>query len=108
MKFSFLERPQFTKKVVKIVEEDTYFALQNFLLENPDWGDVVPRLSYPIRKIRWNIKGRGKRGGVRIVYFLAKSDDYIIFLDIWAKNEKQDLSKDEYKNLCQFLAEIGL
>lgn len=108
MKFSFLERPQFTNKLLKLVDEDTYYELQNFLLENPDWGDVVPRLSYPIRKIRWRIKGRGKRGGVRVIYFLAKADDCIIFLDIWAKNDKVDLTIDEYKVLCDFLTEIGI
>ena len=108
MKFSFLERPQFTKNLTKLIDDDSYFELQNFLLENSDWGDVIPRLPYSIRKIRWRIKGRGKRGGVRVVYFLAKGDDYNIFLDIWAKNEKQDLTQDEYKTLCEFLAEIGL
>ncbi len=74
MKFSFLERPQFTKKLIDYVDQDDYFELQDFLLERPDWGDVIPRLSYPVRKIRWKIKGIGKRGGARIVYFLAKSD----------------------------------
>lgn len=108
MKFSFLERPQFTKKLKKQIGEENYFNLQDFLLEHPDWGDVIPRLAYPIRKIRWKIKGRGKRGGVRVVYFLAKSDDYIIFLDVWAKNDKEDLSKDEYNILCDFLAETGI
>ncbi len=108
MKFSFLERSQFTKKIKKQIGEENYFELQDFLLENPDWGDVIPRLSYPIRKIRQKIKGRGKRGGVRVVYFLAKSDDYIIFLDVWAKNDKQDLSKDEYNVLCDFLAEMEI
>jgi hypothetical protein len=49
-------------------------------MEHPDWGDVIPRLSYPIRKIRWKVKGQGKPGGARIVYFLAKSDNYIVFL----------------------------
>lgn len=108
MKFSFLERPQFTKKVIKILEESDYFDLQNFLLEYPDWGDVIPKLRYPIRKARWKIKGKGKRGGARVVYYLAKSDDYIIFLDIWTKNEKKDLSRDEYRVLCDFLAELEL
>lgn len=106
MKFCFLEKPQFTKKVLKLIGDDNYYDLQDFLLEHPDWGDVIPRLPYPIRKVRWKIKGRGKRGGIRVVYFLAKSDDYIIFLDIWAKNEKEDLSSSEYKTLCEFLSEL--
>ncbi len=108
MKFSFLERPQFTKKLINLVDQESYFELQDFLLEHPDWGDVIPRLSYPIRKVRWKVKGQGKRGGARIVYFLAKSDNYIVFLDIWTKNEKEDLERSDYENLCDFLKENGL
>lgn len=108
MKFSFLERPQFTKRIIKLLPEDEYFSLQNYLLEHPADGKVVPRLSFAIRKIRWRTKHSGKRGGVRIVYYLVLTRDVIIFLDVWAKNEKEDLTQTEYKHLCDYLDELGL
>ncbi|CAN5628880.1 type II toxin-antitoxin system RelE/ParE family toxin [soil metagenome] len=108
MKFSFVERPQFTKRIIKLLPEDEYFSLQDYLLEHPNDGDVIPRLPFSIRKIRWRTKYGGKRGGIRIVYYLVLTQDVIIFLDVWAKNEKEDLTRAEYKILCDYLEELGL
>ncbi|MGI9054464.1 MAG: type II toxin-antitoxin system RelE/ParE family toxin [Pyrinomonadaceae bacterium] len=82
--------------------------MQDYLLEHPNDGDVIPRLPFAIRKIRWRTKRGGKRGGIRVVYYLVSTQDVIIFLDVWAKNEREDLSSAEYKNLCDYLKELGL
>jgi mRNA-degrading endonuclease RelE of RelBE toxin-antitoxin system len=52
-----------------------------------------------LRKIRWGVGGRGKSGNVRVIYFWWISDDKILLLDIYAKNEKKDLSPDEIEKL---------
>lgn len=88
MEFSFIERPQFTKRIVKLLSEEDYFSLQDYLLEHPTDGDVVPRQSYSIRKIRWRTKHGGMRGGIRVIYYLAAAQDVIIFLD--SLGEKRD------------------
>jgi hypothetical protein len=63
----FLEAAAFTKYIYDYLSEDEYFGLQNFLLQYPESGKVVPG-SGGIRKVRWAIAGRGNSGGVRVIY----------------------------------------
>jgi hypothetical protein len=49
-----------------------------------------------IRKVRWKLKGSGKRGGLRIIYYWHTLDSHIYLLFIYQKNELEDLTKDEY------------
>jgi mRNA-degrading endonuclease RelE of RelBE toxin-antitoxin system len=53
--------------------EDEYVGLQGFLLKYPETGDVVPG-SGGVRKLRWGMMGKGKRGGVRVIYYFKKQD----------------------------------
>jgi len=64
----FIEAAAFTKYVHDYLSDDEYFGLQNFLLQNPESGKVVPG-SGGIRKVRWAMSGRGKSGGVRVIYY---------------------------------------
>ena len=60
--------------------------MQSFLLQHPESGKIV-RGSGGVRKIRWSISGKGKSGGVRVIYYFKKSTDEIWFLTIYSKNE---------------------
>jgi mRNA-degrading endonuclease RelE of RelBE toxin-antitoxin system len=64
----FIETPVFTELVEKQLDREAYRALQLTLLLRPEQGAVIPG-SGGLRKIRWGVDGRGKRGGVRVIYF---------------------------------------
>lgn len=93
-----IETSIFTKKVNRLLDEITYAQFREFLVCNPEKGKVVPG-GGGIRKIRWGKKNIGKRGGVRIIYFI-KSETKIYLLYIYAKNEMSDLSKKQIKELA--------
>jgi hypothetical protein len=86
----FIEASAFTKHVYKYLSEDEYLGLQSYLLQNPEAGKVVPG-SGGIRKVRWAIAGKGKRGGVRVIYFFKRQDDEIWLLTIYSKNEEGNI-----------------
>ena len=59
----FVETRQFSKKLPSYFADDEYRELQDYLLEQPNAGDII-KGSGGIRKLRWKVEGRGKRGGV--------------------------------------------
>lgn len=89
-----IETSVFTKKIKTLLNDDDYRMLQGYLVDMPGSGDIVQG-SGGIRKIRWGIKGRGKRGGVRVIYYWAVRHDQIFMLYVYAKNERDDLTKDQ-------------
>ena len=94
----FIEDPEFTKEVEDIFTDDDLLALQLWLAEYPESGDII-RKSGGCRKIRWSAKGKGKRGGARVIYFHRISASQILLIHVYAKNKKTDLSIAEIKNL---------
>ncbi len=96
--FSFRETTVFAERVAKYLSDDEYAKLQWFLLEHPEVGDVIVG-GGGIRKLRWAATGRGKRGGLRVIYYWADSHGRILMLEIYAKNEKADLSAEEVAEL---------
>ncbi len=96
--YDFRESKNFTKRLADLFTDEEYAEFQWRLLRFPEEGDVIPN-SGGIRKIRYGSKGRGKRGGARVIYYLAFGKGVIFLLDIYAKNEKQDLSAFELKTL---------
>lgn len=82
----FIETSTFTKLIYDYLSDEEYVGLQGFLLQHPDAGDIVLG-SGGVRKLRWAIQGRGKRGGVRVIYYWKKQDDEIWLLTLYAKNE---------------------
>jgi len=67
--FSFVETKLFTRLVRDYLSDDEYAQLQQALITNPEAGAIIPG-SGGVRKMRWAIAGRGKRGGLRVIYFL--------------------------------------
>ena len=95
---TFEEDPDFTEKALRLIGEEGIFDLQMFLYGQPDAGDLIPG-SGGCRKLRWAAKGRGKRGGSRVIYFWVTEDHRILLLDIYAKNEAENLSQAQLKQL---------
>lgn len=84
----------FTKKIAALLDDEEYRTLQNFLVEMPTSGDIIQG-SGGIRKLRWGASGHGKRGGSRIIYYWATQHDQIFMLYAYAKNERDDLTKEQ-------------
>ena len=82
--------PLFTKLVGKLLADREDDALKQALSENPELGDVIPG-SGGVRKVRCGTRGRGKRGGVRVVYFVRNEPGVIWMLTIYAKNVTENI-----------------
>lgn len=80
--------------------DEEYRLLQHYLTEIPDAGDLIQG-GGGIRKIRWKLGDRGKRGGVRIIYYWATTQGQLFMLYVFAKNEQEDLSKEQLSVLKQ-------
>jgi mRNA-degrading endonuclease RelE of RelBE toxin-antitoxin system len=96
----FIEAPAFSKYVHDYLRDEDYAALQQCLLRNPDAGDVISGTG-GLRKLRWrdHARGKGKRGGLRIIYYFFLADQQILLLTIYDKNEAADLTSEEKKLL---------
>ena len=102
--YSFRESKNFTKRLLALLSDEEYGEFQWRLLRFPDQGDVIPN-GGGIRKVRYGAKGKGKSGGARMIYYLAIGKGVIFMLDVFAKNEKVDLSPAELKVLKNLVEE---
>jgi len=91
----FIETSFFTKFISSELLDDKYRELQNTLIEKPDAGKVITG-SKGLRKLRWKIKGRGKRGGIRIIYLLYTCDK-IVMLYAYKKSCLEDITQEQLK-----------
>jgi mRNA-degrading endonuclease RelE of RelBE toxin-antitoxin system len=83
--FVFIESVIFTRLVAEYLSDDEFAALQRHLMAEPESGDIV-RGSGGVRKLRWRVAGRGKRGGLRVIYYLRSRQGEIWLLTLYAKN----------------------
>ena len=97
-----VETTVFTRLIAQLMHDDQYRELQERLIENPEIGDLI-QASGGLRKIRWKLSGRGKRGGVRVIYYSAVSADQIRMLYVYSKSDQKDLTKDQIKVLRQLV-----
>lgn len=100
----FVETPIFTKEVLDFLDDDEYRALQLALIFRPEQGAIIPG-SGGLRKLRWGGKGRGKRGGLRVIYYQAKEEDTFYMLFVYTKNEKEDLTSTQLRVLGRLVRE---
>ena len=98
----FIETPTFTKRILYLMDDDEYWELQSHLAQHPELGKVIPG-SGGMRKLRWAGSGRGKRGGLRVIYYWWVASDRISMLFIYRKNEQDDLTPQQVRLLRQAL-----
>ena len=96
--YTVVETAQFQSMAADVWDIDTYFAFVGFIADNPEAGDVIPGAE-GVRKVRWQVKGRGKRGGSRVVYFNQLEDGLIVLLAVYAKNDKADLPRKTVRRM---------
>jgi mRNA-degrading endonuclease RelE of RelBE toxin-antitoxin system len=101
----FIESRLFEKLREKYLDDEQYRALQAFLMEQPNAGDVIQGTG-GLRKLRWASKGKGKRGGVRTIYLYIARRSHIHLLTIYGKNDVSDLTPNEKKILKSIVEEI--
>lgn len=108
MNRTFIEVPTFTKKWFELgLSEQDLINLQNLLLSDPKAGDVIKGTG-GLRKIRINYNEHGKRGGARVLYVDIEIKETIYFINVYSKNEKDDiteLEKKAYKAVIRLLKE---
>jgi hypothetical protein len=94
----FVETPIFTRQMQDLISEDQYRELQDRLRKHPDAGAKI-RGSGGLRKLRWNIAGQGKSGGVRVIYYWMITQDRIFMIYMYPKSKQDDLSSEQLKAL---------
>jgi len=99
-----VETSIFTRQVQELLSDDDYRQLQLALVLHPDLGAVIPG-SGGLRKARWAIQGRGKRGGVRVIYYWLVVQNKILMLFMYAKNDQDDLTPEQLKVLRRIVEE---
>jgi hypothetical protein len=77
----------------------------DFIARNPEAGDVIPETG-GVRKIRWRMQGRGKRGGSRVIYFFYDRAAPIYLLMVYAKGVSENISPEAKKLVREFAARI--
>jgi hypothetical protein len=93
-----IETPIFTKRIQELITDDEYRLLQTNLVNRPDVGKIIPG-SGGLRKLRWSAGGHGKRGGIRSIYYWFVSQDIILLLYAYPKNEQDNLTPEQLKQL---------
>ena len=101
----FIETPTFTRMVTTLLSDDEYGELQNDLVEDPERGDLI-KGGGGIRKLRYAMQGRGKSGGVRVIYYWVKDNHLIYMLVVYPKSKKDDLTDKETTILREFVKEL--
>jgi mRNA-degrading endonuclease RelE of RelBE toxin-antitoxin system len=94
----FIESAIFTRQVRELLADEAYAAFQRYLALNPYAGDVIQGTG-GLRKMRWSVAGRGKSGGVRVIYFHLDAQSQIRLLLSYRKGIKDDLTAAEKKTL---------
>ena len=100
----FIETSVFTRQLRELLPDDEYRNLQLALLLRPEAGPIIPG-GGGLRKIRWGLPGKGKRGGVRMIYYWDKARDCIYMLLIYPKNRQENLTPDQLRTLRKLVQE---
>jgi hypothetical protein len=104
---SVVETPEFLSATHKLMSDGERALLVDYLAYNPTAGDLIPGTG-GVRKLRWALEGRGKRGGARVVYFHHDARMPLFALTAYAKNERADLSqrdRNDFHQLTTLLVE---
>jgi hypothetical protein len=100
-----LQLPKFKVEATKLIGADGIEEVAVYLIHHPDAGDVIQGAG-GAHKLRWAARGKGKRGGARVIYLYVVIAARIYLLRCYAKNVKTDLTADEKKELRQIAVHL--
>src|ERR1700682_1669607 len=100
----FVETSVFTRQIVALLSDEAYRRFQVHLVGDPRAGDVIPG-SGGLRKVRWGSKGKGKRGGIRVIYYYLDVRGRLYLLFAYLKGRQGDLTRMELRELRRVMAE---
>jgi len=101
----FIETPTFTRLITALLSDEAYRGLQDELVEDPERGDII-KGGGGIRKLRYAVQGRGKSGGVRVIYYWVKDNHQIYLLVVYPKSKKDTLTDKETAILRELVKEL--
>ena len=90
----FIETPVFTEDVLETLSDEEYGEFQKALSLDPELGDLIPG-GGGLRKVRWSMPGKGKRGGIRVIYYWVVSKDLVYLLLLYKKARQENLTPDQ-------------
>src|SRR5262245_52671535 len=100
---SVVETPEFLSAIRKLMSDEERILLVDYLAYNPMAGDLIPGTG-GVRKLRWRLEGRGKRGGARVIYFHHDGGMPLFLLTAFAKNDRADVSQQDRNDFRQLTA----
>jgi hypothetical protein len=101
----FIETSLFTRLIYDYLSEAEYLGLQVYLLRHPESGKIVSR-SGGVRKLRWAVRGKGKSGGIRVIYYWKVSDDEIWLLTVYGKSEREMIPAHILKQIAEEIKDV--
>ncbi len=99
----FIETSVFTREIRDLLPDEAYRMLQTALMHRPDAGDII-RGGGGLRKVRWNLPGRGKRGALRVIYFWDPPNTVYMLLP-YRKTDQDELTPEQLKFLRSMVKE---
>lgn len=99
-----IETLVFTSQIQAELDTESYRLLQVALAQNPQAGALIKGTG-GLRKVRWSARGKGKRGGARVIYYWHGGRDLLLMLLAYGKSDKEDLTKEQKKVLSTLVRE---
>jgi mRNA-degrading endonuclease RelE of RelBE toxin-antitoxin system len=100
----FIETSVFTREVMRLIPEEEYRAIQLALVFRPEQGSLI-RGSGGLRKLRWRVRGKGKRGGCRVIYYWDRQTETVYMLLVYPKSDQGDLTPEQARVLGRLVRE---
>lgn len=102
----FIETSIFTRQIVELLDDDEYQELQADLMDDPAIGDLIQG-GGGIRKVRCAAKGKGKSGGIRVIYYWLREDGQILMLLAYPKSDQDNLTDQQTATLRKLVKDIA-
>jgi hypothetical protein len=99
------ETPYYSRRAASIMTEEERSAVIETIARAPEAGDLIQGTG-GVRKLRIALEGRGKSGGARVVYYYQNDAWPVLLLEVFAKNEKANLSQAQRNMLAKLISEL--
>jgi hypothetical protein len=100
-----VETPTFSRDAERVMTQREVWSLINFLARHPEAGVVIAGTG-GVRKLRWALKGKGRRGGARVIYYFCNETLPLFLLNEYAKNEKVNLTEAERNEIRKLVPRL--